>query len=61
MPRNNKTNVFKEIYSYLMDFLFFIGILVLSGLLWMGINIMIDVQNPCSNFSDVQDQCNRNY
>lgn len=55
------SNLLIEILKFFSDFLTYLGLLVLCGILWMGLNIIIDKENPCSNFSDKQDLCQRNF
>ena len=47
----------KDIIKYLQEFITFFGLFVLAVFVFIVINLLTDIRNPCSNFSDVQDQC----
>ena len=47
----------KEIIKSIQEFTIFLGLFVLTILIFITLNIAVDINNPCSNFSDVQDQC----
>jgi hypothetical protein len=47
----------KELIKFIQEFITFLGLFVLAVLIFIILNIAVDVNNPCSNFSDVQDQC----
>lgn len=47
----------KNFLKFIFEFVTFIGLFILAVLIFITLNIAIDINNPCSNFSDVQDQC----
>lgn len=47
----------KELFKFLCEFINFIGLIILTVLMFIVLNIAVDINNPCSNFSDKQDQC----
>lgn len=47
----------EDIIEYLQEFIIFLGLFVLAVIVFIVLNILTDIRNPCSNFSDVQDQC----
>jgi len=47
----------KEIFKLINEFITFIGLFILAVLMFIALQIAVDVNNPCSNFSDHQDQC----
>jgi len=49
----------KEMFKFLMDFLTVLGCVALVIIAFIAFNMAIDHYNPCSNFSDAQDLCER--
>jgi len=47
----------KDFLKFISEFITFIGLLILTILMVIALNIAVDINNPCSNFSDQQDQC----
>jgi len=47
----------KDFLQFLNEFFIFLGLFVLAILIFVMLNIATDINNPCSNFSDQQDQC----
>jgi hypothetical protein len=47
----------KAFLKFIPEFISFIGLIILTVLLFIALNITVDINNPCSNFSDQQDQC----
>ena len=47
----------KDFLQFLNEFIKFLGLFILAVLIFITLNIAIDINNPCSNFSDIQDQC----
>ena len=47
----------KEIFNFMYEFITFIGLFTLAVFIFIVLNIAVDINNPCSNFSDIQDQC----
>lgn len=47
----------KEIINFIYEFITFIGLFILAVFIFIVINVAVDINNPCSNFSDIQDQC----
>jgi len=47
----------KESLQFLNEFIIFLDLIILTVLLFIALNITVDINNPCSNFSDQQDQC----
>lgn len=51
-----KNNI-KDMRKFINDFITFIGLFILTILMFIALQIAVDINNPCSNFSDQQDQC----
>ncbi len=49
----------KDFIEFLLDFIKATAILMLFMLAFVVLNALIDRSNPCSNFSDTQDLCER--
>ena len=47
----------KDLMQFLTEFMLFLGLFILAVLMFIALNIAVDIYNPCSNFSDQQDQC----
>lgn len=47
----------KDFLKFISNFITFIGLIILTVLLFIALNIAVDINNPCSNFSNQQDQC----
>lgn len=47
----------KDFLKFIYEFVTFIGLGILTVLLFIALNISVDINNPCSNFSDQHDQC----
>lgn len=47
----------KNFLQFLNELIRFIGLFVLGVSIFIALNIVTDINNPCSNFSDPQDQC----
>lgn len=47
----------KDLLKLISEFVTFIGLGILTVLMFIALNIAVDINNPCSNFSDQQDQC----
>lgn len=47
----------KEFIQFLDQFLLFIGTIILCIVFFIILQTLLDMNNPCSNFSDIQDEC----
>jgi hypothetical protein len=45
------------LFKLLSEFITFLGLFILGVLIFIALQIVVDVRNSCSNFSDQQDQC----